>query len=186
MTPAFDMQPRLDGPRVCLRPLVTADRDALHAAASDPRTWAGHPARDRWQRAVFDPYFEFLLAAGGTLAIRETGTGRVIGCSRFYEAPDRPGEIAIGFTFLDRAFWGGGTNFEVKRLMLGHAFARFDTVWFHIAPTNIRSQTATGRLGAVHDHDADLALTGTPAATMCWRLDREAWARALAARKAMA
>ena len=175
----MNLAPHLVGPTLELRPLEAADRDALHAAASDPATWAGHPATGRWARAVFDPYFDFLLASGGTLVAIDRASGRVIGCSRFYAPPEQPDGIAIGFTFLDRAFWGGRTNFEMKRLMLAHALASFPEVWFHIAPSNIRSQTATARLGAVHVDTRDIALTGTTAPTMRFRLDRAAWERAL-------
>jgi RimJ/RimL family protein N-acetyltransferase len=172
---AFDNQPRLADETVALRPLVAEDLDGLHAAASDPATWAGHPARDRWRREVFEPYFAFLLASGGTLAIIDRASGAIIGCSRYYVPPDHPEGIAIGFTFLAPAYWGGATNFAVKRLMLGHAFESFPEVWFHIAPGNRRSQIATGRLGAVHAYDAELDLGTGPAPTMCFRLDRASW-----------
>lgn len=171
---AFDLQPGLEGPVLRLRPLVPADHDGLFAAASNPETWAGHPATDRWKPEVFRPYFDFLVAHR-TLAITEAASGRVIGASRFYVPPDAPDAIAIGFTFLDSARWGGTTNRELKRLMLDHAFGRFPEVWFHIAPSNIRSQIATARLGAVHDHTAVLDLSGSPAEWMCFRLTPAAW-----------
>ncbi len=180
----FDLAPHLAGATLALRPLGPADREALRMAASDPATWAGHPAKERWRPEVFDPYFDFLLAAGGTLAVVDRASGRIIGTSRYYTPPDRPDGIAIGFTFLDRAFWGGRTNFELKRLMLGHAFASYPEVWFHIDPTNLRSQIATSRLGAVHVETKEIDLTGKPALWMCFRLDRDAWARVLAERGA--
>lgn len=175
----MNLAPHLAGPTLDLRPLAADDRDALHAAAADPETWAGHPARDRWQRATFDPYFDFLLRSGGTLVVIERASGRVIGASRYYVPPERPDGIAIGFTFLDRAFWGGRTNFEMKRLMLGHAFESYPEVWFHIDPTNLRSQVATGRLGAVHVETRQADISGKPAEWMCFRLDRETWRRTL-------
>ena len=177
MTASFDLQPTLTGPTLALRPLGRADLEGLYAAASDPGVWAGHPATNRFERAAFTPYFDFLLAAGGTLAIRDRPSGAIIGCSRYYVAPDTPEAIAIGFTFLARAFWGGAANFELKRLMLGHAFESFPAVWFHIAPTNIRSQKATAKLGAEHVRTATLDLAGTPAEWMCYRLTREDWDR---------
>lgn len=180
----FDLAPRLSSDVLELRPLAPGDRDALHAAAADPEIWAGHPARDRWERETFDPYFDFLLAAGGTLVAIDRASGRIIGASRYYVPPDRPDSIAIGFTFLDRAFWGGRTNLELKRLMLGHAFADFPEVWFHIDPTNLRSQVATSRLGAVHAETKALDISGKPAPWMCFRLDRTAWERLLAERAA--
>ncbi len=184
MTARFDPQPTLAGETVAVRPLAASDRSGLQAAAADPETWVGHPAKDRWKPEAFGPYFDFLLASGTTLAILDRPSGRIIGCSRYYVAPDRPDDISIGFTFLDLAFWGGRTNFEVKRLMLGHAFASFPTVWFHIDPTNRRSQVATARLGAVHDHDATLDLAGKPVPWLCFRLDRAAWEETLRERSA--
>jgi N-acetyltransferase len=172
----FNPQPELTGPTLQLRPLRPDDLDALHAAASDPATWAGHPAKERHKREVFEPYFKFLLSSGTTLAVIDRASGAVIGCSRYYVPPDQPDGIAVGFTFLNNAYWGGATNRAMKQLMLGHAFESFPEVWFHIDPTNIRSQKATAKLGAVHAYDATLDLSGTPARWMCFRLRRGDWA----------
>ncbi len=171
----FDAQPSLSGDGLTLSPLRPEDREALFAAASDPAIWAQHPARDRHARVAFDPYFDFLLSAGGTLALRAHGPDGVIGCSRFYGAPDIAPSIAIGFTFLKREHWGGRTNAAMKRLMLTHAYGSTDTVWLHIAPGNLRSQTATDRLGAVHAYDARLDLGQGARETQVWRLTRAAW-----------
>lgn len=179
---AFDWQPHLVGDAVEIRPLTAADRPGLTAAAGDPAIWAGHPARDRWRPEVFGPYFDFLLATGQALALIDRGTGAIVGCTRFYPVPDDPDSVGIGYTFLDRAHWGGGTNFAIKALMLAHAFAVFSRVWFHIGPDNHRSRTATGRLGAVYDHDDILTAGPAPSAVVCYRLDRAAWARVLADR----
>lgn len=171
----FDRQPVLDdGVALRLRPLVADDFQGLHQAASDPEVWAGHPATDRWKPQVFRPYFDFLIAHQ-SLAITDRATGRIIGGSRYYIPPDAPDAIGIGFTFLERAHWGGATNRGVKALMLAHAFAHVDEVWFHIAPTNIRSQKATARLGAVHMRTATLDLSGASAEWMCFRLTPDAW-----------
>ena len=79
----FDDQPTLEGKTLRLSPLVADDREGLYAAAADPLIWAQHPARTRAERATFDPYFDFLLSAGGTLAVRSKATGQIIGCTRF-------------------------------------------------------------------------------------------------------
>ena len=173
--PTFDPQPTLVGKGLALRPLRLGDLPGLYDAASDPETWAGHSVKDRFRIEVFEPYFRFLLDSGTTLAILDRRTDRLIGCSRYYVAPDQVGDIAIGFTFLDRAYWGGRTNAELKGLMLGHAFATFKTVWFHIDPTNVRSQKATAKFGAQHAYDAELDLSGKPARWMCFRLDAADW-----------
>jgi RimJ/RimL family protein N-acetyltransferase len=80
----------------------------------------------------------------------DSQTNKIIGCSRYYVSPNQPDSISIGFTFLHHRYWGGATNSELKRLMLNHAFECFAEVWFHIAPSNIRSRKATAKLGAEH------------------------------------
>ncbi|NIX76616.1 GNAT family N-acetyltransferase [Microvirga terricola] len=175
----FDAQPKLQSSLLELRPLRREDLNGLFAAAGRPEVWAGHPAKDRYKRDVFEKYFEFLLETKSTLVVIDRQSDKIIGCSRYYVAPDQPDSMSIGFTFLNHAYWGGGTNFEVKRLMLDHAFQTFSEVWFHIAPTNIRSQKATAKLGAEHVYNATLNLSGTPSEGMCFRLSKEAWNRAL-------
>lgn len=173
----FDAQPELASGLLALRPLRATDFDDLFAAAGHPEVWAGHPVKDRYRRDVFETYFDFLLGTGSTLVVIDRASGKIIGCSRYYEAPDQPDSISIGFTFLNHAYWGGGVNFELKRLMLDHAFKTFPEVWFHIGPDNIRSQKATAKLGAEHAYDATLNLSGTPTLGMCFRLSRDAWQR---------
>lgn len=172
---SFNDQPRLTGTILSIAPLTAPDLEPLFAAASDPLIWAGHPAKDRAERGVFESYFAFLLRAGGTLTVTDLKAGQMIGCSRYYTPPGEEGDIAIGFTFLARAHWGGATNLDLKRLMLGHAFETCDQVWFHIDPTNQRSQIATQRLGAVFAYEATQKLGDRPAPWLCYRLTKAAW-----------
>lgn len=175
MHPDFDPQPILKSETLILRPLAANDLDPLYAVANDPELWAGHPAKNRYERDVFEAYFASLLAPGETLAVTLADTGQIIGCSRFYAAPDHENSISIGFTFLGRSWWGGAYNFEMKRLMLDHAFAHVDEVWLHIGPTNIRSQRATAKLGAVHAYDSEIGPGGNTGLWQCWRLDKSVW-----------
>jgi RimJ/RimL family protein N-acetyltransferase len=171
----FDPQPELVSSTLAVRPLRPEDFEGLYAAASHAEVWAGHPAKDRYKRETFQQYFEFLLERGGTVVVLDRASGQVIGCSRYYVAPDQPESVSIGFTFLNHAYWGGGTNYQLKCLMLDHAFKSYPEVWFHIAPTNIRSQKATAKLGAEHAYDATLDLSGSPSPWMCFRLSQDAW-----------
>jgi RimJ/RimL family protein N-acetyltransferase len=175
----FNAQPGLSSGLFALRPLERDDLEGLYTAASHPEVWAGHPAKDRYKRDVFEKYFEFLLSTESALVVIDQSTGTIIGCSRYYPAPDQRNSISIGFTFLNNAYWGGEANFEMKRLMLDHAFKTFEEVWFHIAPDNIRSQKATSKLGAEHAYDATLNLSGTPAPSMCFRLKKDTWVQTL-------
>lgn len=176
LPPGFDAQPTLTGAALTLRPLAAADLDNLHTAANHPDIWAGHPAKDRYKREVFESYFQALLNSAATLVVIDRHTGTIIGCSRYYAAPDQPDSISIGFTFLNNAYWGGGTNFELKRLMLEHAFKTVDEVWFHIDPSNLRSQKATGKLGAECVYEAVLDLGGKAVLWGCYRLRHQDWA----------
>ena len=42
----------------------------------------------------------------------------VIGLSCYYDWNPADRSVVIGYTFLARSHWGGGTNREMKRLML--------------------------------------------------------------------
>lgn len=175
MTATLDISPTLLGARISLRPISEDDREPLYLAANDPAIWAQHPASNRHERSVFDPYFDNLLGAGGTLVARELATDRVIGCSQFYEVPDQPGEYGIGFTFLARSHWGGQWNREMKALMVAHVLRTCPRVWFHIGPENMRSQIATTRLGAQFVYDADLEIGLVVGPYKCYTLTIEDW-----------
>lgn len=174
MHPAFDPQPVLQDDTLHLRPLMETDLEPLYAVASDPLIWAGHPARNRHERDVFGPYFNMLLATRGTLAICTRAAGDIIGCSRYYTAPQEPLGVSIGYTFLGRDWWGGTTNLAMKSLMLDHAFATVPHVWLHINPTNIRSQKATAKLGATLVSEGPLTLGGKTQDWQSWRIDKQA------------
>ena len=67
MTLQFDLQPTLTGQLLELRPLRPNDFDALFAAASDPLIWEQHPESDRYQREVFQKFFDGAIKAGDLL-----------------------------------------------------------------------------------------------------------------------
>ena len=164
----------VSGAGVSVRPMVAGDLDDVTRAASDPGIWAGHPAQDRWKPKVFEGYFQFLLTSGGAVVLCD-GDGGVIGMSRYYASSDAPEGIGIGFTFLVRSHWGGATNLAVKRLMLNEIFHNCPEAWFHIAPSNIRSQKATAKLGAERMDDRRLDLGTGPADWVRMRLTRALW-----------
>ncbi len=162
-----------------LRALRQSDLEGMFVAAGDPEIWAGHPAKDRYKREVFEPYFASLLSTKTALTVIDIHSGEIVGTSSYYTPPDLPNSIAIGFTFLIRAKWGGTANRELKQLMVEHAFTAFDIVYFHVAPTNIRSQTAMLKLGAVHLYDAVLNVSTAPQEGKCYGLTNTQWAQSL-------
>jgi RimJ/RimL family protein N-acetyltransferase len=145
----FELQPRLQGRFVELRALRAEDIDALYAVASDPLIWQQHPSPDRYQEHVFKEFFREALAMGGALIALDCNDGQVIGSSRFHGYDASRSEVEIGWTFLARSHWGGVYNGEMKQLMLRHAFQFVRSVIFLIGPTNLRSQRAVEKIGAV-------------------------------------
>lgn len=145
----FELQPRLEGDLLALRPLRPDDFDDLFAVASDPLIWEQHPDSDRYREDVFRDFFRDALNSGGALVAIDRSDGRIIGSSRYHGYdPDR-GEIEIGWSFLARSHWGGRYNGEMKRLMLSHAFRFVDRVVFLVGPENWRSQRAVEKIGGV-------------------------------------
>lgn len=175
----MDRQPVLQGERLLLRPLAEADRDALHAVASDPLIWQQHPIHDRWQRAVFDPFFDEAMASGGALVAIDRSSGAVVGSSRLVFQPILAGApLEIGWTFLARALWGTGANHEMKRLMLAHAFASVDRVVFRIGAENRRSRLACERIGGVLTDEVEHgAYRGQPVVHVVYAITRDDFAR---------
>jgi N-acetyltransferase len=143
----FELQPTLKGRMLELRPLTPEDFEALFEAASDPLIWEQHPESDRHTPGVFRRYFDGAIDSGGAFAVVEVKSRRIIGSSRFCGL--EPGrEVEIGWTFLERAFWGGTYNREMKSLMLDHAFRFVDRVVFVVGEGNLRSQKALEKIGA--------------------------------------
>jgi RimJ/RimL family protein N-acetyltransferase len=144
----FDLQPTLRGNLLELRPLRRDDFDGLYAAASDPLIWEQHPENDRYQPEVFLRYFDGAIDSRGAFAVIERKSGRIVGSSRYCNLKPAESEVEIGWTFLERAFWGGEYNREMKSLMLQHAFKFVDRVVFVVGENNLRSQKALEKIGA--------------------------------------
>jgi RimJ/RimL family protein N-acetyltransferase len=144
----FDLQPTLHGNLIQLRPLRREDFDALFVAASDPLIWEQHPESDRYTRDIFQNYFDGAIDSKGAFAIIERKAGRIIGSSRYCNLKPAESEVEIGWTFLERKYWGGSFNRELKTLMLDHAFRFVDRVVFVVGENNMRSQKALEKIGA--------------------------------------
>ncbi|MEP7326949.1 MAG: GNAT family N-acetyltransferase [Gemmatimonadota bacterium] len=143
-----DLQPTLRGSRLELRPLRPGDFDELFRAASDPLIWEQHPENDRNTREVFQMFFDGALASKGALVVIDRKSGRIIGSSRYWDYNAGRRDVEIGWTFLERQFWGGDYNRELKSLMLNHAFGFVDRVLFRVGETNLRSRKAMEKIGA--------------------------------------
>jgi RimJ/RimL family protein N-acetyltransferase len=145
---AFELQPTLTGSLLELRPLRAGDFDALFEAASDPLIWEQHPEPDRHERGTFQRYFDGAIESRGAFAVVDRSSGRIIGSTRFCNLDPVESEVEIGWTFLERAYWGGAYNRDMKSLMLAHAFRFVTRVVFVVGEGNLRSRKALAKIGA--------------------------------------
>jgi RimJ/RimL family protein N-acetyltransferase len=175
---AIDLQPTLTGELIQLRPLRPEDFEALFAVASDPLIWEQHPESDRYKREVFQRFFDSAIESGGAFAITERTSGRIIGSSRYCNLTADEREVEIGWTFLQREFWGGKYNGELKRLMLDHVFRFVDRVVFVVGENNLRSQKALEKIGAKFPKKAQAtAPDGGIRKSLVFAILREAWGK---------
>lgn len=154
MSKEINWQPNnLENGVLKLQPLTPDDFEALYACASDPLIWEQHPVPDRYRREVFRHYFDSALESNGAFLILNKVSGKIIGCTRFYDYQPGNSAIVIGYTFFTREYWGGPYNRLSKELLIDYAFQFVENVYFYIGAGNIRSQRATAKLGAIRVKD---------------------------------
>ncbi|HEX6632261.1 MAG TPA: GNAT family protein [Gemmatimonadaceae bacterium] len=147
----------LEGHGVRLEPLSPEHAPALAAATADGRLW------ELWYTAVPEPahvgrYVADALAgqaAGHMLpwAVRELGTGEVVGSTRYHDVVAPIDRVEIGYTWYAARWQRSHVNSACKLLLLGHAFDALGcrVVGLRTDNFNIRSQRAIERLGAKKD-----------------------------------
>jgi RimJ/RimL family protein N-acetyltransferase len=83
-------------------------------------------------------------------AVRETGSGEIVGSTRYYEIDAALPRLAIGYTWYAKRWQKTHLNTACKRLLLEHAFETLGcaAVAFHTDERNENSQRAIERLGA--------------------------------------
>jgi RimJ/RimL family protein N-acetyltransferase len=161
----------LTGDNLLLRPLLASDFEALYAVAADPLIWEQHPDFNRYEREVFQKFFAGALDSRRAFLILDRKTNQAIGSSRYYDYDAAKKEVAIGFTFLSRACWGGKTNFELKKLMLDYAFQSVTSVIFHVGENNLRSRRAVEKIGGKFESEFEKEMPdGSKRKTVIYRL----------------
>ncbi|MBB6498533.1 GNAT family N-acetyltransferase [Pedobacter cryoconitis] len=156
----FSIQLQLENERIKLVPLTENDFDELYQVASDKEIWAQHPNKDRWQKEVFQQFFEGAIQSKGAFRIVDKTSGETIGSTRFYDYDELSNSILIGYTFYATHCWGKGYNPSVKKLMMDYIFQYVDKVLFHVGALNIRSQIAMTRLGAKKIAEQEISYFG--------------------------
>jgi len=175
---------RLHDEYVVLEPLSLDHAPTLEAAAADGELW------NLTVTSVPPPgqacgYVEKALQgqADGLMlpfAVREAGSGEIVGSTRYYEIDAELPRLAIGYTWYAKRWQKTHLNTACKRLLLEHAFETLGcaAVAFHTDERNEDSQRAIERLGAqregvlrAHKRRTDGSLRNT----VCFSILAEEW-----------
>ena len=97
------------------------------------------------------PFIDASAVGARAFVVIDRKTGKIIGSSRYCDLKPEESQVEVGYTFLERTFWGGAYNREMKQLMLDHAFKFVKRVVFLVGDTNFRSQKAIEGIGAKRD-----------------------------------
>jgi RimJ/RimL family protein N-acetyltransferase len=135
--------------------------------------WESHPCKNRYEKSEFKKVFQNALESSATVVFIDNSNGNIIGSSRFYTIDGYRSDMSIGYTFLSREYWGGKANFELKKLMIDYTLTYFDCVWFHVARSNIRSQKAILKIGAVFMYEKTTEIGGSPDHWFFYKIDKK-------------
>ncbi|MEJ5089449.1 GNAT family N-acetyltransferase [Sphingobacterium faecium] len=162
MITPFSIQIQLENNQVRLIPVQQEDLETLYAVAQDPKVWEQHPNKNRFERAVFENFFEGALLSRGAYLIQDKNSNETLGSTRFYNYNSDENSIFIGYTFYATKTWGTGINPQVKNMMLDYIFDHVDIVYFHVGNDNERSKKAMEKLGAKKIRLEEIAYHGEP------------------------
>jgi N-acetyltransferase len=144
----------LTGESVRLEPMTIEHLDPLCAVGLDPELWTWGLNRLETREHMRE-YVEEALAlrdVGSAIPFVtvESGSGEVIGSTRFGNIDRRNRRYEIGWTWIAPAWQRTAINTEAKYLMLRHAFEELDAVRveFKTDALNARSRAAIARIGA--------------------------------------
>jgi N-acetyltransferase len=145
---------RLQDDHVVLEPLRLDHVPALEAAAADGELWnltvtsvpPPGQTRDYVEKALQGQADGLMLP----FAVREAGSGDIVGSTRYYEIDAALPRLAIGYTWYAKRWQKTHLNTACKRLLLEHAFETLGcvAVALHTDEQNHDSQRAIERLGA--------------------------------------
>ena len=147
----------LEGHGIRLEPLTPAHEAELAAAVGDGRLWelwySAVPEPDQVSRYIGDANAG--LMAGNMLpwAVRELGSGAVIGTTRYHDIVPAVDRVEIGYTWYAERWQRSHVNTVCKLLLLTHAFETVgcEVVGLRTDSFNFRSQRAIESLGAKRD-----------------------------------
>jgi N-acetyltransferase len=147
----------LEGHGVRLEPLTPDHEASLAAAVADGKLWelwyTSVPAPNEVARYIADALSG--QKAGHMLpwAVRELGSGSVIGGTRYHDIVASIDRVEIGYTWYGARWQRSHVNTASKLLLLTHAFETLGcrVVGLRTDNFNFRSQRAIEALGAKRD-----------------------------------
>ncbi|MCC6216157.1 MAG: GNAT family N-acetyltransferase [Polyangiaceae bacterium] len=174
----------LEAHGVRLEPLTVEHAAALERAAHDGRLWELRVTSVPAPGGAL-AYIEAALAgedAGHMLpwAVRELGSGEVIGSTRYHDIVAPAGRVEIGYTWYAARWQRTHVNTTCKLLLFAHAFERLGcgVVGLRTDGLNFASQAAIERLGAHRDgviRHASVRRDGTVRDAVMYSLLAEEW-----------
>ena len=148
----------LAGRHARLEPLGENHLASLLRHGADAEIWRWMLTRRDDPRESVRGWFERAMAgtARGDVvawAIVDGASGEAVGGTTYLDLAPADKRVEIGSTWHGRAFWRTALNTECKFLLLRHAFEALgmNRVQLKTDARNVRSQTASARLGAVRE-----------------------------------
>jgi N-acetyltransferase len=148
---------QLEGHGVRLEPLDAKHRDGLNAAAADGKLWelwyTFVPAPGETEKYIADALENQRLGTMLPWAVRELGTGEIVGSTRYHDIVPAVDRVEIGYTWYASKWQRSHVNTSCKLLLLAHAFDTLgcQVVGLRTDNFNFRSQNAIAALGAKKD-----------------------------------
>ncbi|HSB53938.1 MAG TPA: GNAT family N-acetyltransferase, partial [Gemmatimonadales bacterium] len=147
----------LEGHGVRLEPLTRDHEAGLAAAAADGRLWelwfTSVPAPDQTGQYVADALEGERAGHMLPWAVRELGTGEIIGSTRYHDIVPRIDRVEIGYTWYAARWQRSRVNTACKLMLLTHAFESLGcrVVGLRTDNFNFASQRAILGIGAKFD-----------------------------------
>ncbi|WP_242393315.1 GNAT family N-acetyltransferase [Anaeromyxobacter oryzisoli] len=143
--------PRLEGPRLLLRPLVAADAPRLTAILDDPAVHRNLRLERPISLAAEREFITALARATEevVVGIAARDDGRLLGVTGLHQLADPARQAEFGIFIGGPEEWGKGHGQEATRLIVGYGFdaLRLNRVWLHVHADNARGIHAYERVG---------------------------------------
>lgn len=147
----------LEGTTIKLVPMDESHVEGLARVLRNPNIW-----EFTWRKITSDEQVQDLITTAFVnqnngsqipFVIIEQATGQIVGTTRIMHPDMVHRNAEIGCTWISPEYWRTSVNTEAKSLLLHYCFEELKLirVEFTVVKTNLRSQRAVERLGAVKE-----------------------------------